>query len=850
MKNVLWQLSTHWDREWYLPFQGFRYGLVDMMDNLLESLDTGRIPSFVLDGQTVVLEDYLEIRPENREKLETYIQNGRLTVGPWYGMPDEFLVSGESLIENFLVGQNTAKAFGGQPWRFGYVNDVFGHVAQFPQILRGFGMDGAYLGRGVDTRFPHGSFFRWQSPDGSECMVYKDNYTRVKSAMDKAEDKQSAMQTELAKNPESLPAVLNYTNDHAVIDGHTDRFLAALRQSEEKGECRVVGGLEKLAQVTSAVRDTLPVVRGELASVAVKNDDFRLVTNSLSSWIPLKQQNDALEARLYREMAPMLVMGEYWGMLSGKRPFFHLARKYLLKNQPHDSICGCSVDAVHRNMPYRYAQATEMAEALWADLSGKLRTGAEGEGMTLLVLHTDVHRCEEVVTLEIDFPQNWKSRWVDNVGYRSVLNFTLTDEDGAEIPYQILQIRRNFERYERQQTISVQRYTIAAKVKLKPCGVTAIRILPGGNRGLTLPMTPEALPTAENEFLAMQIQPNGTLTVTDKHTGKTCGDILTFAEDGDCGNGWFYGEMDPDSPVVLSGGGMAKIEKITKGSLVQTFRITKHLTVPRKMETYGRTAEDTDLTIVTEVTLKEGARYIRCETHVTSAAVHPADERLRLLWTTGVPGDTYETSQAYCYLTRPRGVSMEGLNGREWEQTEKNTGGIVSVGDMAFVGGNGFHEGGVYPDGTIAMTFYRRVGKMFHQPNPGENELPMDLHFTYALCFGMTGTEKMQLQQDLTGIKPMLTIPGVAVGRGSMVSVTDERILMSTLKPAERGDGYILRLYNPTAESVDCGLSLAPGLSAARVMLSEEPVVEEMTDGFAPWEIRTYKIEKTERERE
>ncbi len=848
MKNVLYQLSTHWDREWYLPFQGFRYGLVDMMDNLLSALEDNRIPGFVFDGQTVVLEDYLEIRPEMRESLEKHIRSGRLRVGPWYGMPDEFLVSGESLLENLLVGQNVSRAFGAEPWRFGYVNDIFGHVAQLPQIFRGFDIDGAYLGRGVDTSYPHGSFFRWLSPDGSCCYVYKDNYTRVKASMDKAENKTEALTSELNKNPPPLPAILNYTNDHAVIDANTDRFLATLAEGEKNGDCVVVGGLEKLAEVLAPVQDSLAVIQGELAQVAVKNDDFRLVTNSLSSWIPLKQENDRVEARLYRETAPLLVLGEHWGKLSGKRPFFHLARKYLLKNQPHDSICGCSVDAVHENMPYRYAQANEIADALWFDLRDKLTDGSGEEGMTLLVVNPDVHAREDVLTLDIDLPRNWKPVWVDNLGYRQVCLFTLVDENGAEIPYQILKSKRDGERYEKQQTIPIQRYTIAAKVHLRPSGITAFRVKPSGNRGLVPPYAPPSLPTVENESLTLQVETDGTLTVTDKQSGETYRNLLNFVEDGDCGNGWFYGEVDPDAPVTLSHGCPAKVEVLSAGAFEHTFRITQTMTVPRKLERYGRTADTTDMTLTTEVTLRQGNRYIECTTHVTSDKAYPTDQRLRLLWHTGIPGDTYETSQAFCYLTRPRGVTAVGLNGREVEQVEKNTGGIVSLGPVAFVGGEGFHEGGVYPDGTISMTLFRRVGKMFHQPEPGQNELPQDLHFRYGLAFGMTGAEMMQVQQDMT-VKPLtITVPGVCDGKDSLVSLDEKKLLMSTLKPAEGNKGAILRLYNPTADVVDCHPVFADGYEAMPVTMAEKAldtkVITNETWRFQPWEIKTYLIQK------
>ena len=132
---------THWDREWYLPFQVFRLKLVHLMDLLLDTLERDpAFTSFTLDGQTSVLEDYLELRPERRADVEHLVRQGRLLIGPWYVLPDEFLVSPEALIRNLLAGRADGRAFGGC-MDVGYVPDPFGHIGQLPQILAGFGIE-------------------------------------------------------------------------------------------------------------------------------------------------------------------------------------------------------------------------------------------------------------------------------------------------------------------------------------------------------------------------------------------------------------------------------------------------------------------------------------------------------------------------------------------------------------------------------------------------------------------------------------------------------------------------------------------------------------------------------------
>ena len=130
--DIFYFSGTHWDREWYQDFQGFRYRLVDMVNYLLDLLERDKdYKTFHFDGQTIVLDDFLEICPERREELASRIREGKILIGPWYVMPDEFLVSGESLIRNLMIGHKISSSYGVEPWKFGYVCDCFGHTAQF-----------------------------------------------------------------------------------------------------------------------------------------------------------------------------------------------------------------------------------------------------------------------------------------------------------------------------------------------------------------------------------------------------------------------------------------------------------------------------------------------------------------------------------------------------------------------------------------------------------------------------------------------------------------------------------------------------------------------------------------------
>src|SRR6266513_2455228 len=161
---------THWDREWYLPFEEFREKLVETLDLVLELLasDDGW-RHFHLDGQTAMVDDYLEVRPEREPEIREHIASGRLSCGPWVTLVDEFLVSGESIWRNLEDGIARAEELGGA-MRVGYLPDQFGHIGQMPQILRSFGIDKAVVWPGVPSGIDD-AHFEWSSPDGSSVHV-------------------------------------------------------------------------------------------------------------------------------------------------------------------------------------------------------------------------------------------------------------------------------------------------------------------------------------------------------------------------------------------------------------------------------------------------------------------------------------------------------------------------------------------------------------------------------------------------------------------------------------------------------------------------------------------------------
>src|ERR1700753_2568313 len=182
---------THWDREWYRPFEHFRLMLGSVVDEVLETLERdAKFESFTLDGQAIVLEDYVAVRPENELRLRALIAAGRIEIGPSYVLPDEFLVGGEALVRNLLIGRAVCERFGGRASAAGYLPDSFGHPLQLPQILAGFGLDTMLFSRGLGDEIDEiGIAFNWVAPDGSAVRALQllgdySNFAAIRDADD------------------------------------------------------------------------------------------------------------------------------------------------------------------------------------------------------------------------------------------------------------------------------------------------------------------------------------------------------------------------------------------------------------------------------------------------------------------------------------------------------------------------------------------------------------------------------------------------------------------------------------------------------------------------------------------
>ncbi|MHA1794079.1 MAG: glycoside hydrolase family 38 C-terminal domain-containing protein [Promethearchaeota archaeon] len=404
---------THWDREWYLPFQRFRFNLVKLIDRLLEIMKT-KDYRFMLDGQTVVLEDYIEICPENKEKLINEIQRGTIKVGPWYLLPDEWLVDRESIIRNLEVSNDLATNFEIPLMPIGYLPDQFGHTSAIPQVLSDLtNFKAVVLWRGVGlniTSVP----FKWKSHENSKASMlglylpfgygnaarFPENYEQFTSSVKSLTDDLKPF------SPFNIYLLMN-GSDHLFPQEFVQDHVEKARK---EGLDISLGSLNEFADemlklIEKEKRD-IPTYTGEFRSPA--RAPLLQDTYSARMWIKIWYQKN--EDMLVHHAEPLCLYG--WFHFNEPYPhgFLNTAWKWHLKNQPHDSICGCSIDRTHEEMKTRFSWTETICDALVESTSNLFKENAvSAEGSSILVFNP-ANASNVPVFIEFSVPEDLNAK--------------------------------------------------------------------------------------------------------------------------------------------------------------------------------------------------------------------------------------------------------------------------------------------------------------------------------------------------------------------------------------------------------------------------------------------------------
>jgi mannosylglycerate hydrolase len=924
MRNIHIVSHTHWDREWYRPFQDFRLKLVHLIDGLLDLLEKDpQFKYFMLDGQSIVLDDYLAVRPEKEAILRHHIQEGRIIIGPWHILPDMFLVGPEAHIRNLLQGNRTAKKFGPK-MMIGYLPDPFGHPGQVPQILRGFGIDTACLWRGLDDQ-PTELF--WQSPDGTRVLLVnlRESYSNGASLSTDNPPAFAATLTLAADSLAAYSAVSNYLimygTDHMEPSVGTSNAIAYAE--------RILAGTHvfhsTLPKFVDAIKAdikrkklVLPTVMGELRA----SKRVYLLPGVLSTRVWIKQRNHSSENLLTKWVEPITVFQESItggipsSILNRKSEIVDKAWRLLMENHPHDSICGCSIDQVHDEMKVRFDQVDQIAGELIRQtldtLTGSINTisSTENQKSAIVVFNPVSATRTDLVTLTLELPPNVEAfDLVDELGVilphqahglegRELINMifdpkslqsafgfisegraagmTIQDvrirQAGSQVyidavmaeggePNLVVwkaglkQIETTFadpvvtEYHVRGYTVPTARTQFIApqipglgyrtfwirprlaekSASIRVRGLIAKALFPLARLPLFQALAPRLRNASppyriENEYFIVEAARDGTLAVQDKRGSQRYTGLNRFLDGGDCGDEYNYSPPATDRFIFPH----RKRVIVERSPVQQSLRLELDLPTPASLASDRKSRSKTTLVmhISSLVTLSSGVpRVDICSTIENRAR----DHRLRVHFP--APFAVVTSSQDGHFEVVDRQIGLPPFDDTWVEQPrpEVPQRAFTDISDGRsglMVANRGLPEAEVLKnmqgEAEIALTLLRCVGWLSRDDlstrkghagpfmeTPGA-QMPGEWTFDYSII-PHSGTWQSAFSHAYAFETPLRAVntglhAGALPSAGSFLESTPVNFVVSAVKQAERGRGWLVRGYNITGESISVTL--------------------------------------------
>jgi len=851
---------THWDRAWYWPAARLQVRLVECIDTLLAIFAADPAYRFTADGQVLMIEDYLETHPENRERIRELVRTRRLTVGPLYCQADLYCTGGEALIRNLLIGRALADELGGCQ-RTLYMPDTFGITPSIPLIAAGFGMQTVSFMRGligdlpgmfsmsadpgaagVARQIPTGTrMFRWSSSDGSQVRVFhlRDGYANA---------------CDLGRRPEDTAMLATYDHDAAVA-----KLLAvAATQNDAQGSpLLLLAGVDHQipqVQTTSAMlaasragafdfryasfddlSDALAL--HPAASLVEYRGEFHghgaasVLGGTISARIYLKARNAAAERLLIHQAEASAALAIAAGVPDAASGALRVAWKHLLMTHPHDDMCGCSVDAVHRDNEYHLAQAEHGADAIRRRMVRRLCEAAGGlaeteERFAFLMVNSQptAARVRCVTTLDLEA----RLRWGD---YVLPPHYAVVDESGAEVPFRTCARGPTVDHPHQAVTLelypvlppfAVQRFFIEARpapVAAKAATARAQSTAAAAARPLSI----------ANERLRCQLTADGTVTLTDRASGTVWKGLGGFSDQADCGDSYDFSDFDGASEELLTPQDIERSDAQGHAGLAALrLRCTLRLPAGLTPDASARRRARVGLPVEIIYSLPPGAAHLECLVTLTNSA---ADHRLR--WSMPLPFLPTHSSAGITFQEVERTAPPQP-SARPRVHPEHPLDAFVAV--AAPDGARGLavfsatpinYEVVHLPKPRLALTVLRAVGMLTRlglgtrpsgagptTPTPEAQCLGRTLALRFALRpFAAAERSRLFYEAALWRAEPLVgTIEGywprsaARLKPGPLLSATDRsggdpQLVVTACKPAEPGGcaAVVLRLFNPAA---------------------------------------------------
>lgn len=853
---------THWDREWYGSFQQFRMRLVNLVDDLLEILDNDPgYRCFNFDGQTIVLEDYLEIRPEMEASIRKHIDSGRLVIGPWYILPDEFLVTGESTVRNLMRGASIGKRFG-RISSVGYIPDTFGHFGQMPQILKQWGLPVAILWRGISGG-QYKNELLWEAPDGSRVVLSKiaEAFGYITAALfvgslpfKKRQEllDRGIKHHEMATGEDAVEGLVeackyiketSATNCHLLLNGvdhmpANPEIPALIEKVNERlagGELKQVSFDEYAGELLNAVNGKdLQVLHGELRDTVQTADGGGIILNGvLSSRIYLKQQNQECCTLLENWAEPF---SAFSAMLGGRyeKGFIDKAWQWTLRNHPHDSIGGCSVDAVHRQMETRFEWAREICDNLLEFTFTRILEKAKVEGLeggeyAFAVFNPGQNAVSGWMKVEMEAPESLGPNG-EGLDWRGVM---VKDMDGKVLKSWLMDYRRD--------TVNrpaLKRFTTAMDKcpkftfsfwaeDIPACGYKLFKFRPLDKPNCIFGRLSPETNVLENEFLKARINSNGTICLEDKKTGHTYENLHFFEDGGDNGGGYAYSFPKRDE-VFTNLSSNANISLIENSEARAAYKVLVTMELPEALDAsqQGRSDRKSPLTLESTISLGYGAKRLDIETRVINTV---KDHRLRVGFPTYLKTEISSAEGHFDVVDHPIEITQPSLDiWKEDQPKQFMQKSFVSVSDgdkgLAIANiGLPEYEVGTNNETSIFITLMRSVAYLSTQwkntrlmgagpviETPEAQMVGRELIYRYSIIPHTGKWDQGEVQAEAhnfnQGLKAYPVIysggeTGTVSNELSFLSVDGKNIVLSSVKGCEDGNGFAVRIWNGSADA-------------------------------------------------
>lgn len=572
MPRVIIVPHTHWDREWYEPEARFRLRLVELLDDLITRLESDPSGRFLLDGQTVLLEDYLRVRPEQTPRVGALVRAGRLVVGPWYVLADELLASDEALVRNLLAGRADGRRHGG--WMpVGYSPDAFGHPAALPTILAGFGIEHAMVLRGYGGEpGQEGDLFRWVGPDASSVLTYHFPPAGFEIAVNLPDDPKALAQRweamrEMLEARATLPVLLAMNGaDHHALQPNVGRIAARLGDVAPGYDFALGSPADYFAALPAHVE--APEVRGELRFSPRYS---WVLQGALSTRTRLKQAIAEGDRLLLRWAEPQAALAWVEGC-TDRSPVLAAAWREHLQGTFHDTICGTTSDAVAGDAAARAERVATQARGISLDALhdrlGQDRRAARRDSQrwapSFAVVNPSAYPREGVVeaTLTVSRRRLVVGRPEEGPPGRAPAwpaPPSVVGVDGATVPLQVLGWYRGYQRLDSAADYPLQDEVAAFRVALRSDAVPAL-----GMRTYSVARDGQTASTGDHVWVSgrrvagawgdVDESPGGGFTVRMREPERELGGVASLVSERDDGDTYTFEPVSGDAPVAARWG--------------------------------------------------------------------------------------------------------------------------------------------------------------------------------------------------------------------------------------------------------------------------------------------------------